>query len=104
MNKIIKTTFCASIIALSLLMTNCRDNYTKEFNRLLLELADNDQTIDRDDWEKIEDFLDSQKANFRYLLSVSLAFMVANAFAIDNHPVVSENIETLSSDSSKVQD
>ena len=57
MNKIIKTTFCASIIALSLLMTNCRDNYTKEFNRLLLELADNDQTIDRDDWEKIEDFL-----------------------------------------------
>ena len=53
MNKIIKTTFCASIIALSLLMTNCRDNYTKEFNRLLLELADNDQTIDRDDWEKI---------------------------------------------------
>ena len=69
MNKIIKTTFCASIIALSLLMTNCRDNYTKEFNRLLLELADNDQTIDRDDWEKIEDFLDSQKANFRYLFN-----------------------------------
>jgi hypothetical protein len=40
----------------------------------------------------------------KLLLSVSLAFMVANAFAIDNHPVVSENIETLSSDSSKVQD
>ena len=67
MNKIIRTAFFAITIALSLTMTSCRDNYTKEFNRLLIDLADNDQTIDRDDWSEIEKFLDSQKANFRDL-------------------------------------
>ena len=51
------------------MMTSCKDKHTKEFNRLLLELADNDQTIDRDDWGEIEKFLDSQKANFRFLFN-----------------------------------
>lgn len=67
MNNIIRTVFFTSIFALSVLMTSCKDAHTKEFNRLLLELADNDQMIDRDDWTEIEKYLDSQKANFRDL-------------------------------------
>lgn len=67
MNHIIRTTFFAAFISIFVLVTSCKDNHTKEFNRLLLELADNDQTIDRDDWVEIEKYLDSQKANFRFL-------------------------------------
>jgi len=67
MNRISRTTFIAAFISIFVLVTSCKDNHTKEFNRLLLELADNDQTIDRDDWIEIEKYLDSQKANFRFL-------------------------------------
>ena len=67
MNRISRTTFIAAFISIFVLVTGCKDNHTKEFNRLLLELADNDQTIDRDDWVEIEKYLDSQKANFRFL-------------------------------------
>ncbi len=67
MNRISRTTFIAAFISIFVLVTSCKDNHTKEFNRLLLELADNDQTIDRDDWVEIEKYLDSQKANFRFL-------------------------------------
>jgi len=67
MNRISRTTFIAAFISIFVLVTSCKDNHTKDFNRLLLELADNDQTIDRDDWVEIEKYLDSQKANFRFL-------------------------------------
>ena len=55
----------ALLLAFVLCLSGCGHNGKKEFNRLLLELADGDQLIDGGDWAKLETFLDEQKANFR---------------------------------------
>lgn len=60
-----KTIFAAFVLATSLTLASCGNNGKKELNRLLLELADDDQLIDGADWAKLETFFDGQKANFR---------------------------------------
>ncbi|WP_092111693.1 hypothetical protein [Prevotella sp. KH2C16] len=59
------------ILLLALFLTgvaaSCGDKSQKEFGRLLLELAGQDETIDRADWQRISDFLDKNKAHFRDL-------------------------------------
>lgn len=46
---------------------SCGDKSQKEFGRLLLDLAGQDETLDRADWQRVVDFLDSNKAHFRDL-------------------------------------
>jgi hypothetical protein len=48
----------ALLLAFVLCLSGCGHNGKKEFNRMLLELADADQLIDADDWAKLETFLD----------------------------------------------
>ena len=65
MNKVNRTIFLTAVMAtMMFVFIGCGDSHTKDFNRLLLDLADKDETIDRDDWAEIEKFLDSQKAHF----------------------------------------
>lgn len=54
-----------AFLALTLSVASCGNGSRKEFNKLLLELADADQTIDGNDWQKIADFLDRNKAHFK---------------------------------------
>lgn len=54
-----------ALLALTLSVASCGNGSRKEFNKLLLELADADQTIDGNDWQKIADFLDRNKAHFK---------------------------------------
>ncbi|MCH4148632.1 MAG: hypothetical protein LKG25_00425 [Prevotella sp.] len=46
-------------------LTSCGNKAKKDFDKLLVELANQDETIDHDDWVKITDYLDSQKAHFK---------------------------------------
>ena len=55
----------AALLALTLTVASCGNGPRKEFNKLLLELADADQTIDGNDWQKIAHFLDRNKAHFK---------------------------------------
>lgn len=55
----------AAFLALTLTVASCGNGSRKEFNKLLLELADADQTIDGNDWQKIAHFLDRNKAHFK---------------------------------------
>lgn len=65
MNKLLKPTFFTAIsLLLTFSVVGCGNNHTRDFNRLLLDLAEKDETIDREDWTEIEDFLDAQKAHF----------------------------------------
>lgn len=57
--------FFSALVALSLMATSCGNGAKKEFNKILLELADQDQTIDSKDWKQIADYLDRNKANFK---------------------------------------
>ncbi len=50
---------------LALLTAGCTGGAKKDFGRLLVELADNDQTIDAADWQQITDFLERNKAHFK---------------------------------------
>ena len=54
-----------AVLLMTVVLSACGGGGKKELNRLLLELADKDKTIDVNDWEAIEKFLDEQKANFR---------------------------------------
>ena len=54
-----------ALLALTLLSASCGNGARKDFNRLLVELADNDHTIDCNDWQKIAEFLDRNKAHFK---------------------------------------
>lgn len=56
-----------ALLALTLSVAGCGNGSRKEFNKLLLELADADQTIDGNDWQKIAAFLDRNKAHFKDL-------------------------------------
>lgn len=55
----------AALLALTLTVASCGNGPRKELNKLLLELADADQTIDGNDWQKIAHFLDHNKAHFK---------------------------------------
>lgn len=52
-------------LALALTVASCGNGAKKDFNKLLLELADKDQTVDSNDWRKIADYLDRNKAHFK---------------------------------------
>lgn len=45
-------------------LSGCGNKQKKEFNRLLVELADADATIGAGDWKKITDYLDSHQAKW----------------------------------------
>ena len=49
---------------LTAVVVSCGDKSQKEFGRLLTELAGQDETVDRADWQRIADFLDKNKAHF----------------------------------------
>lgn len=49
------------VVILSMGLSSCGNKHKKDFNRLLIELADADKTIDHQDWSAIEKYLDSQK-------------------------------------------
>lgn len=54
---------CA-VLALAIAASACGNSERKAFDKLLVELANADQTIDQDDWKRICDYLDGNKAHF----------------------------------------
>lgn len=60
-----KTLIYGLVMVLAMGLVSCGNKHKKELNKLLLELADTDKTIDNGDWTTIENYLDSQKTNFR---------------------------------------
>lgn len=54
-----------ALLALSLVSVGCGNGAKKEFNKMLLELADKDQVIDNSDWKQLSDYLDRNKVNFK---------------------------------------
>lgn len=67
MKELLRSVFYLFLIALVTMSTGCGNGKKKELNRLLVELAAADQTIDASDWKKLTDFLDAQKVNFKDL-------------------------------------
>lgn len=61
MNRLFLTLF----VVLSLVLVGCGDSAKKDFNRLLVQLAEYDQTIDSNDWKQIAEYLDRNKAHFK---------------------------------------
>lgn len=58
----------AIVAALALpLVCSCSDSSKKELAGLVRELADKDATIDSDDWKKIAEFMDANKAHMKEL-------------------------------------
>ena len=56
----------AIVAALALpLVCSCSDSSKKELAGLVRELADKDATIDSDDWKKIAEFMDANKAHMK---------------------------------------
>ena len=52
------------LLLAALLLTGCTDRKTKAFDRLLVELAGKDATVDADDWTQVVEFLDNNKTHF----------------------------------------
>ncbi|MBM6994009.1 MAG: hypothetical protein I3J02_12245 [Prevotella sp.] len=61
MRKIVIT----ALLTLVMVTTGCGNGAKKELNKMLVELADKDQTIDTNDWKQIADYLDRNKAHFK---------------------------------------
>ena len=57
--------FYLLVCLLTMALWSCTDGKQRELNRLLVELADEDATIDGGDWQQIMDFLDANKAHFK---------------------------------------
>lgn len=55
----------AVFMAFLLALASCGNGKYRDFNHLILQLADDDRIIDRADWLKISEFLDAQKMNFQ---------------------------------------
>lgn len=55
----------AAILCLSLTLAACRDSARDGLQRLLVEVAADDGTVDAADWERITAFLDGHKARFK---------------------------------------
>lgn len=64
-NMLRKIKIVAVFMAFLLTLASCGNGKYRDFNDLILRLADADQTIDHADWLKISDFLDAQKRNFQ---------------------------------------
>ncbi len=62
-----KTYIFTALLALSLVSAGCGNGAKKEFNKLLVELANDDATIDGKDWKQITEYLDANKAHFKDL-------------------------------------
>lgn len=56
---------CLALGLCFLSLSSCSKKGDKELNKLLVELADADMTIDREDWERLEDYLDANQAHFK---------------------------------------
>jgi len=54
----------AFALTLLVALSSCGNRSRKDFNRLLVELADDDAVIDREDWQKIARFLEENKRRF----------------------------------------
>lgn len=50
-----------------LILNSCTNKSDKDFTMLIVELADSDLTIDKEDWKQLEDYLDANKAHFKDL-------------------------------------
>ena len=55
----------ASLLCVSLALASCGNGAKRELNKLLLEVAEGDATVDSGDWAKITDFLDKNKSRFK---------------------------------------
>ena len=62
MNKYYHTILLSAILPLMLAFAGCSDSAHTDFDRLLVELAAKDATIDSGDWGKITSFIESHKA------------------------------------------
>lgn len=62
MDKRFHTILLAAITTLIMAIAGCSDQTHTDFDRLLVELASKDSTIDSDDWSKITSFIESHKA------------------------------------------
>lgn len=63
--KRILNSVCGIALCLSILsFTGCGNSTRRDFNKLLVELAGSDATVDHADWEKIAAYLDGQKVHF----------------------------------------
>lgn len=67
MKKIVRTFTLMMFLFATFCLAGCVNNTKKDFNKLLMELAGKDQTIDHDDWIAIENYLDGQKVHFKDL-------------------------------------
>lgn len=63
--KRIYTYLGMAVVGLTLSLTACRDSAKGELNKLLLEVADDDQTVDAAEWSRIAAFIDGHKAHFK---------------------------------------
>lgn len=55
----------AAWLALALTVVGCGNGAKKELNKMLIEMADKDQTVDSKDWQQLIDYLDRNKAHFK---------------------------------------
>lgn len=62
MNKTIRTFLAGAIAATTITLAACTDETHNTFDRMLVELAAEDATIDNADWARITSFIDSHKA------------------------------------------
>lgn len=60
-----KRIFLLPLLVLALLLSGCGNRSKKDFNQLLVALADKDQTIDTNDWKQITNYLDRNKTHFK---------------------------------------
>lgn len=65
MKRLFSNIILLALLGVSVIFIGCRDRAKGELNKLLLEIADADETIDATDWEKLVTFFDAQKANFK---------------------------------------
>ncbi len=65
MKKIFKALIILFVVFVSSTFVACTDSAKKDFNHLLIEVAGNDYTIDRDEWHKLQSFIDENKAHFK---------------------------------------
>lgn len=65
MKELLRTVLCLSIVVVMLAASGCGNSRKRELNRLLVELAASDQTIDASDWAKITGYIDAQKMNLK---------------------------------------
>ena len=53
------------LCAFAFIIIGCGNGAKKELNRMLVELADKDQTIDSKDWTQLTDYIERNKARFK---------------------------------------